>query len=83
MDAGTWPSHKLTSPCEPNASGELKIDQNFKIPYFCQNFEFSKDNQVIYFSALTSIQNMKALAHKIFKFCFQRDITQETGITRT
>ena len=61
--------------------------QNFNIPYFCQNFDkkFSKVNQVIYSSAPTSIPNMKALAqylaHKIFKFCFQRDITQKRGIT--
>ena len=55
--------------------------------------KFSKVNQVIYSSALTSIPNMKALAqilyflrylaNKIFKFCFQRDITQKRGITRT
>ena len=50
---------------------------------------FSKVNQVIYSSAKISIPNTKAiaqillryLAHKIFKFCFQRDITQKRGIT--
>ena len=56
--------------------------------------ESSNVNQVIFFSAPTSIPNMKALAsylkyvlrylaHKIFKICFQRDIIPTRGITRT
>ena len=36
---GRTPDHgyPISSPCEPNGSGELKINQNIKIMQFCQN----------------------------------------------
>ena len=46
--------------------------QNFVLSKFDK--KQSKLKQVIYSSSLTIIPNMK-----IFKFCFQRDITQKKG----
>ena len=76
-----------------NFTEKWKNQSKFQNSVFLSKFDgkFSKLNQVIYFSAPISIPNMKALAqilfenlaHKIFKFCFQRDITQKRGITRT
>ena len=76
-----------------NFSEKWKNQSKFQNSVFLSKFDgkFSKVNQVIYSSAPISIPNMKALAqiflrylaHKIFKFCFQRDITQKRGITRT
>ena len=46
-----------------------KINQNFKILYFCKNLKeiFSKVIRVIYFTAPTSVPNMKALASILFE----------------
>ena len=72
-----------------NFTEKWKNQSKFQNSVFLSKFDgkFSKVNQVIYSSAPTSIPNTKALAqilaHKIFKFCFQRDITQKRGITRT
>ena len=71
-----------------NFTEKWKNQSNLKILYFCQNLTESSQKlirssthqpkpvyQLKYFS--------RYLAHKIFKFCFQREITQERGITRT
>ena len=69
---------------------ELKFHNSVNLSKF--DGKSSKVNQVIFFSTPIGIPNMKALAktlflrylaHKIFKFCFQRDITQKGDMTRT
>ena len=48
--------------------------KNHKILYFCKNLtKFSKVNQVIYFSAPTSVSNMKALASILFEISCTQD----------
>ena len=69
----------------------LKMELKFHNSIILSKFDLkSKVNQVIFFSTPNGIPDMKALAkilfeischHKIFKFCFQRDITQKRGIT--
>ena len=73
----------------------LKMELKFHSSVILSKFDgkSSKVNQVIFFSAPMGIPNMKALAktlfeifaHKIFKFCFQRDIhvTQKGDMTQT
>ena len=76
-----------------NFTEKWKSQSKFQNSVFLSKFDqkFSKINQDIYSSAQTSIPNMKALAHMLFeisctqdfKFCFQRYITQQSGITLT
>ena len=49
-----------------------KIDQNFKILYFCKNLTESSQ-KLIYFTALTSVPNMKALASILFEISCTQD----------
>ena len=68
-------------------------NQNFKIPYFCQNLTESSQKlirssthqpQPVYQIWRLKLKYFsRYLAHKIFKFCFQREITQKRGITQT
>ena len=70
-----------------NWKNQAKFQNSVLLSKF--DVKFTKVNQVIYSSAPVSIPNIKALAqtvlryfaHKIFKFCFQREITQKRGIT--
>ena len=74
-----------------NFTEKWKNQSKFQNYVFLYRFDrkFSKANQVIYFSAPTSVPNMKALASILFEIsctqdfqiCFQRDITQKRGIT--
>ena len=77
-----------------NFTEKWENQSKFQNSVFLSKFDgkFSKLDQVIYSSAPISIPNMKALAQILFeisctqdfqKFCFQRDITQKRGITRT
>ena len=74
----------------------LKMELKFYYSVILSKFDgkSSKVNQVIFFSTPIGIPNMKVLAkyvkhflrylaHKIFKFCFHRDITQKGDMTRT
>ena len=64
-----------------NFTEKWKNQSKFQNSVFLSKFDgkFSKVYRVIYFSAPTSIPDMRYFlryfAHKIFKFCFQRDIT--------
>ena len=70
----------------------LKIDLKFHNSVILSKFdgESSKVNQVVFFSTPIGIPIVKALAkhflrylaHKIFKFCFQRDIAQKGDMTQ-
>ena len=73
-----------------NFTEKWKNQSKFQNSVILSKFDgkFSKVNQVIYSSAPTSLPTVKALAqiplrYLAHKFCFQRDITQKRGITRT
>ena len=58
-----------------NFNEKWKKQSNFKNSIFLSNFdrEFSKVDQVIYSSALTSMPNMKALAQILFEMSCTQD----------
>ena len=56
--------HPISSPCEPNGSGELKMDLKFHNSVILSKFDkkSSKVNQVVFFSTPIGIPIVKALA---------------------